>query len=82
MDRRSFLKTSTLGGSAVAATALAAPAYAQGKRTLTMVTSWPRGFAVLDDASEDSYFGVFSIIYIVNIKKFTFTFRAFFPLKI
>ncbi len=51
MDRRSFLKTSTLGGSAVAATALAAPAYAQGKRTLTMVTSWPRGFAVLDDAA-------------------------------
>ncbi len=26
-------------------------AYAQGKRTLTMVTSWPRGFAVLDDAA-------------------------------
>ena len=51
MDRRSFLKTSTLGGSAVAATTLAAPAYAQGKRTLTMVTSWPRGFAVLDDAA-------------------------------
>ncbi|WP_299614362.1 TRAP transporter substrate-binding protein [uncultured Tateyamaria sp.] len=51
MDRRSFLKTSALGGSAVAATTLAAPAYAQGKRTLTMVTSWPRGFAVLDDAA-------------------------------
>ncbi|MEP0248807.1 MAG: TRAP transporter substrate-binding protein, partial [Roseobacter sp.] len=54
MDRRSFLKTSTLGGSAAAATTLAAPAYAQGNRTLTMVTSWPRGFAVLDDAA--SYF--------------------------
>ncbi|PTX55949.1 secreted protein [Litoreibacter ponti] len=51
MDRRSFLKTSALGGSAVAATALAAPAVAQGKRQLTMVTSWPRGFAVLDDAA-------------------------------
>ncbi|WP_323783153.1 TRAP transporter substrate-binding protein [Thalassovita sp.] len=51
MDRRSFLKTSALGGSAAAATSLAAPAYAQGKRTLTMVTSWPRGFAVLDDAA-------------------------------
>ena len=35
-----------VGGSAAAATALAAPAYAQGKRTITMVTSWPRGFAV------------------------------------
>ncbi|KMK67504.1 TRAP transporter substrate-binding protein [Puniceibacterium sp. IMCC21224] len=51
MDRRSFLKTSALGGSAAAASTLAAPAYAQGKRTLTMVTSWPRGFAVLDDAA-------------------------------
>ena len=51
MDRRSFLKTSALGGSAVAATTLAAPAIAQGNRTLTMVTSWPRGFAALDDAA-------------------------------
>jgi TRAP-type mannitol/chloroaromatic compound transport system substrate-binding protein len=51
MDRRSFLKTSALGGTAAAAGTLAAPAYAQGKRTLTMVTSWPRGFAVLDDAA-------------------------------
>jgi len=52
MDRRSFLKNSALGGAAVAAsTTLAAPAYAQGKRTLTMVTSWPHGFAVLDDAA-------------------------------
>mmetsp|Transcript_23847 Transcript_23847/g.43162 ORF Transcript_23847/g.43162 Transcript_23847/m.43162 type:complete len:362 (-) Transcript_23847:71-1156(-) len=51
MDRRSFLKTSALGGTAAAASTLAAPAYAQGKRTLTMVTSWPRGFAVLDDAA-------------------------------
>lgn len=50
MDRRSFLTKTTLGGTA-AATALAAPAYAQGKRSLTMVTSWPRGFAVLDDAA-------------------------------
>lgn len=51
MDRRSFLKTSALGGTAAAAGTLAAPAYAQGNRTLTMVTSWPRGFAVLDDAA-------------------------------
>lgn len=51
MDRRSFLKTSAVGGAAAAASTLAAPAYAQGKRTLTMVTSWPRGFAVLDDAA-------------------------------
>ncbi len=51
MDRRSFIKKSALGGSAAAAASLAAPVYAQGKRTLTMVTSWPRGFAVLDDAA-------------------------------
>jgi len=51
MNRRSFLKNTTLGGAAAAASTLAAPAYAQGKRTLTMVTSWPRGFAVLDDAA-------------------------------
>ncbi|MFK7875429.1 MAG: TRAP transporter substrate-binding protein [Paracoccaceae bacterium] len=51
MDRRSFLKNSALGGAAAASATLAAPAYAQGKRTLTMVTSWPRGFAVLDDAA-------------------------------
>ena len=40
MDRRSFLKTSALGGTAVAASTLAAPAYAAGKRVLTMVQSW------------------------------------------
>ena len=51
MDRRSFLRTSALGGGAAAASTLAAPAYATGKRTLTMVQSWPRGFAVLDDAA-------------------------------
>ncbi len=49
MDRRSFLRTSAIGGAA--ATALAAPALAQSGRTLSMVTSWPRGFAVLDDAA-------------------------------
>ncbi|WP_438976249.1 twin-arginine translocation signal domain-containing protein, partial [Roseicyclus sp.] len=43
MDRRSFLRTSALGGTAAAATTLAAPAYAQGNRTLTMVTSVPDG---------------------------------------
>lgn len=51
MDRRSFLRTSALGGTAAAAT-LAAPAYAQGKRTLTMVTSWGRGLAGVFDAAQ------------------------------
>jgi len=51
MDRRSFLRTSALGG-AVAATSLAAPAIAQGGRTLTMVTTWPRGLAGVWDSVE------------------------------
>ena len=52
MDRRSFLKTSALGGGAAAATTLAAPAYAQGNRTLTMVCTWPRGLAGVWDSVE------------------------------
>ena len=52
MNRRSFLKNTALGGSAAAATSLAAPAYAQGKRTLTMVTSWGRGLAGVFDAAQ------------------------------
>jgi TRAP-type mannitol/chloroaromatic compound transport system substrate-binding protein len=52
MDRRSFLTKTALGGSAAAAASLAAPAYAQGNRTLTMVTTWPRGFAGVHDAAQ------------------------------
>ncbi len=53
MDRRSFLKNSALSGGAVAAgSALAAPAYAQGKRTLTLVTTWGRGLAGVHDSAQ------------------------------
>lgn len=52
MDRRSFLRTSALGGTAAAASTLAAPAYATGNRTLTMVTAWGRGLAGVFDAAE------------------------------
>jgi len=52
MDRRSFLKNSALGGGAAAAVALAAPAYAQGARKLTMVTTWGRGLAGVFDAAQ------------------------------
>lgn len=53
MDRRSFLKTSALGGASAATAALATPALAQGApRTLTMVCSWPRGLAGVWDAVE------------------------------
>jgi len=44
MNRRSFLKTSALGGTAAAAGTLAAPAIAQGRMTWRMVTTWPRNF--------------------------------------
>ncbi|MEM9207387.1 MAG: twin-arginine translocation signal domain-containing protein, partial [Pseudomonadota bacterium] len=44
MDRRSFLKKAGLGGGAVAASTLAAPAIAQGNIELKMVTSWPKNF--------------------------------------
>ncbi len=53
MDRRSFITKAALGGTAaVAAGTLAAPAYAQGNRTLTMVTSWGRGLAGVFDAAQ------------------------------
>ncbi|MCO8144531.1 TRAP transporter substrate-binding protein [Rhodovulum tesquicola] len=53
MDRRSFLRTSALGGTAAAAAGtLAAPAYAQGRRTLTLVTTWGRGLAGVHDAAQ------------------------------
>jgi len=54
MDRRSFLRTSALGGTAAAASTLAAPVYAQGKRKLTLVTSWGRGLAGVFDAAQKS----------------------------
>lgn len=51
MDRRSFLRNATVGGAtAAAASTLAAPLYAQGKRTLTMVTSWPVGLSGVWDS--------------------------------
>ena len=52
MDRRSFLRTSAIGGAAAGASALAAPAIAQGNRTITLVTSVPDGFAIFDDAAQ------------------------------
>lgn len=53
MDRRSFLTRASLGGAtAVAASTLAAPMYAQGKRTLTMVTTWGRGLAGVHDSAQ------------------------------
>ncbi len=53
MDRRSFLTKAALGGTAAAAAStLAAPMYAQGNRTLTMVTTWGRGLAGVHDSAQ------------------------------
>ncbi|QYK40268.1 MAG: twin-arginine translocation signal domain-containing protein [Paracoccaceae bacterium] len=55
MDRRSFLKKATVGGAtAAAASTLAAPMYAQGNRTLTLVTTWGRGLAGVHDSAQRS----------------------------
>lgn len=52
MDRRSFMKTTALGGSAVAASSLAAPAVAQGRINWRMVTTWPRNFPGLGTGAQ------------------------------
>ena len=44
MERRLFLKGAALGGAATAAGALAAPAVAQERKTMTIVSTWPRDF--------------------------------------
>lgn len=53
MDRRSFIKKAGLvSAGAAASTTLAAPAIAQGNRTLTLVTTWGRGAAGVHDAAQ------------------------------
>ncbi|PLW75277.1 TRAP transporter substrate-binding protein [Cohaesibacter celericrescens] len=52
MDRRSFLKKATLASGAAAATTLAAPAIAQDKRTLKLVTTWPKNFPGLGTGAQ------------------------------
>ena len=44
MDRRSFLRTSAAGGTAAAASTLAAPGVAQGRTPMVIVSTWPRDF--------------------------------------
>ncbi len=52
MDRRSFLKKAGLAGGTVAASTLAAPAIAQGKMELKMVTTWPKNFPGLGTGAQ------------------------------
>ncbi len=44
MDRRSFIKTSGIAAGAAAASTLAAPAVAQSRKELVIVSTWPRDF--------------------------------------
>lgn len=50
MDRRSFLLKAGVAGAA--ASSLAAPAVAQGKKEMTIVSSWPRDFPGLGTSSQ------------------------------
>lgn len=53
MNRRKFLTTAAVGGTAAAAAStFPAPAIAQGRIKLTMVTSWGRGLAGVFDAAQ------------------------------
>ena len=44
MDRRKFIKTAGVAGTAAAAATVAAPAIAAAPREMTIVSSWPRDF--------------------------------------
>lgn len=51
MDRRSFIRNAGLAGAGATA-ALAAPAVAQARKTLTMVSTWPRDFPGLGTGAQ------------------------------
>ena len=52
MDRRSFIKKAGVATSAAAATTLAAPAIAQDRVEIAMVTTWPRDFPGLGTGAQ------------------------------
>lgn len=53
MDRRSFIKNATLAaGATAAASTLAAPAIAQGRKELNIVSTWPRDFPGLGTSAQ------------------------------
>ena len=51
MDRRSFIRSAGVAGAGAAAT-LAAPAIAQGGKTMVMVSTWPRDFPGLGTGAQ------------------------------
>ena len=52
MERRNFIKGAAVAGIAGGGTALAAPAIAQGGKTLTIVSTWPRDFPGLGSSAQ------------------------------
>ena len=52
MDRRSFIRTAGVAGAATAATGLAAPAVAQGRVEMVIVSTWPRDFPGLGTSAQ------------------------------
>src|SRR5210317_371076 len=44
MERRKFLKGAAIAGGAAAASSLAAPAIAQARKEMVIVSTWPRDF--------------------------------------
>ena len=52
LPRRGFLKAAGLGSAAVAASAFATPAIAEGIRELRMVTTWPKNFPGLGTGAQ------------------------------
>ena len=52
MDRRSFLKSAGVATTAAAATTLAAPAVAQERIDMVMVSTWPRDFPGLGTGAQ------------------------------
>ena len=52
MDRRSFIRNAGVAGVGAAATTLAAPAIAQSRKTLVMVSTWPRDFPGLGTGAQ------------------------------
>ena len=54
MKRRDFITKAGMGAAAVVAgSSLAAPAVAQGTKTMTIVTTWPRDFPGLGLSGND-----------------------------
>ena len=53
INRRTLIGGLATGTAAAAATSVSAPAYAQGKRRLKMVTTWPKNFPGLGTAPEN-----------------------------